>query len=141
MSSIAPQSMVKSLQVVGEIFQEENIKICVKESVKGGLIAGIATLVGGLLGGKSGLIAGGAIGTVVACTMTKDFKSLLQIINEMDYDKQKKLFDTIQNVISSIDISDVIKLVVLLSTNQSIKQAVIHETINFLRNEMSLDTC
>lgn len=87
------------------------------------------------------MILGGAIGTVVACTMTKDFKSLLQIINEMDYDKQKKLFDTIQNVISSIDISDVIKLVVLLSTNQSIKQAVIHETINFLRNEMSLDTC
>jgi len=58
MSSIAPQSVVKSLEVVGEIFQEENIKICVKESVKGGLITGIAALVGGLLGGKSGLIAG-----------------------------------------------------------------------------------
>lgn len=58
MSSIAPQSVVKSLEVVGEIFKEENIKISVKESVKGGLITGIAALVGGLLGGKSGLIAG-----------------------------------------------------------------------------------
>lgn len=141
MSSIAPQSVVKSLQVVGEIFQEENIKICVNESVKGGLIAGIATLVGGLLGGKSGLIAGGVVGTVAACSMTKDFKSLIEIINEMDYEKQKKLYDTIQNVISSIDVSDVVKLVVLLSTSQSIKQAVIHETINFLRNEMSLEIC
>jgi len=58
MSSMAPQSVVKSLQVVGEIFQEENIRICVKESFKGGLITGIAALVGGLLGGKSGLVAG-----------------------------------------------------------------------------------
>jgi len=58
MSSIAPQSVIKSLEVVGEIFKEENIKISVKESVKGGLITGIAALVGGLLGGKSGLIAG-----------------------------------------------------------------------------------
>ncbi|KAE9539769.1 hypothetical protein AGLY_005021 [Aphis glycines] len=141
MSSIAPQSVIKSLEVVGEIFKEENIKISVKESVKGGLITGIAALVGGLLGGKSGLIAGGVIGTVAACSMTQDFKSLLQIIHEMDYEKQKKLFDTIQSVISSIDISDVVKLMVLLSTSHSIKQVVIHETINFLRNEMSLEIC
>jgi len=85
------------------------------------------------------VILGGVVGTVAACSMTKDFKSLLQIIHEMDYEKQKKLFDTIQNVVSSIDVSDAVKLIVLLSTSQSMKQAVIHETINFLRNEMSLE--
>jgi len=81
------------------------------------------------------------MGTVAACSMTQDFKSLLQIIHEMDYEKQKKMFDTVQSIISSIDISDVVKFVVLLTTSQSIKQAVIHETINFLRNEMSLEIC
>ncbi|XP_025195007.1 protein C19orf12 homolog [Melanaphis sacchari] len=141
MSSVTPKNVIKSLEVVGEIFQEENLKITVKESVKGGLITGIAALVGGLLGGKSGLIAGGVMGTVAACSMTNDFKSFLQIIHEMDYEKQKKLFDTIQNVVSSIDISDAVKLMLLLTTSQSIKQAVIHETINFLRNEMSLEIC
>lgn len=87
------------------------------------------------------VILGGVIGTVAACSMTNDFKSLLQIIKEMDYEKQKKLFDTLQNVVTSIDIADVVKLMILLSTSQSIKQVVIHETINFLRNEMSLEIC
>lgn len=57
-SSFVSQDMMKALEIVGEIFQEENIKICVKESIKGCLITGISTLVGGLLGGKSGLLAG-----------------------------------------------------------------------------------
>lgn len=46
------------LEVVGEIFEEEDIKICVKESFKGGLITGLSSIVGGLLGGKTGLLAG-----------------------------------------------------------------------------------
>lgn len=54
----APQQVVKALEVVGEIFQEENIKVTLKESVKGGFITGVSTLVGGLLGGKTGLLAG-----------------------------------------------------------------------------------
>lgn len=57
-SPVSSQQITKVLEVVGEIFQEENIKICVKESVKGGLITGVSTLIGGLLGGKTGLLAG-----------------------------------------------------------------------------------
>lgn len=63
--SSAPQQVVKALEVVGEIFQEENIKITLKESVKGGFITGVSTLVGGLLGGKTGLLAG-----IVKCLYT-----------------------------------------------------------------------
>lgn len=57
-SSSASQNILKTLEVVGEIFQEESIKICAKESAKGGLITGVSALVGGLLGGKTGLLAG-----------------------------------------------------------------------------------
>lgn len=65
--------------------------------------------------------------------------SLIQVIGEMDYQTQKKLFDVIQNVVTSIDIKDVVTFVVLLTTNQSIKEAVICEVINFIRNEMSME--
>lgn len=79
------------------------------------------------------------VGTIAAFNMTQNYKSFLQIIHDdMDYEKQKKLFDSIQSVVTSIDITDVVKFVVLLSTNQSIKQAVINEAINFVRNELSL---
>lgn len=70
--------------------------------------------------------------------MTPDYKSLIQVIQEMDYEKSKKLFDVIQNLVNTINIADVVKFTLLLSTNQSIKQAVIHETINFIRNELTM---
>jgi len=57
-SSLASQKMIDVLNVIGEIFQEQNIKFCVKESIKSGLITGISTIVGGLLSGKTGALAG-----------------------------------------------------------------------------------
>jgi len=85
------------------------------------------------------MILGGLVGTIAAFNMTQNYKSLLQVIHDdMDYEKQKKLFDSIQGVVTAIDITDVVKFVVLLSTNQSVKQLVINEAINFVRNEMSM---
>jgi len=137
-SSLVSNEMMKALEVVGEIFQEENIKICVKESLKSGLITGISTVIGGILGGKNGLLAGGLVGTIAAYNITPNYASLLQIIHEMEYEKQKKMFDAIQKVVSTVDITDVVKFTVLLTTSQSIKSAVIHEAINFVHNELSL---
>lgn len=85
------------------------------------------------------LVLGGLLGTLVACNMTSNYKSLIQVISEMDYDKQKRMVDTLQNVVTSIDITDVIKFGILLTTNQSIKQVVIFEAINFIRNELSME--
>lgn len=78
------------------------------------------------------------MGTLAAYNMTPDYKSLIQVIQEMDYEMSKKLFDVIQNLVNTINIADVVKFTLLLSTNQSIKQAVIHETINFIRNELTM---
>lgn len=85
------------------------------------------------------MVLGGVLGTIAAFNMTPNYKSLLQVISEMNYDVQKKMVDTLQNVVTSIDITDVIKFGILLTTNQSIKQAVIYEAINFIRNELSME--
>lgn len=85
------------------------------------------------------MILGGLLGTIAAFNMTSNYKSLIQIINEMDYQTQKKLFDVIQNVVTSVDITDVVKFTILLTTSQSMKQAVICEAINFIRNELSME--
>lgn len=84
------------------------------------------------------MILGGLVGSLAAFTIIPDYKSLTQVIHEMDYDKSKKLFDVLQNVMTTIDLTDIVKFTMLLSTSQSIKQAVIHETINFLRNELHM---
>lgn len=85
------------------------------------------------------LILGGVLGTLAAYNMTSNYKSLIQIIYEMDFHTQKRLFDVIQNVVTTIDITDAVKFMVLLTTSQSIKQAVICEAINFVRNELSME--
>lgn len=85
------------------------------------------------------MVLGSILGTLAMLQMTSNYKSLIQVINELDYDVQKKLFDTLQNTVSNIDITDVIKFGMLLTTNQSIKNAIIFEAINFIRNELSLE--
>lgn len=83
-------------------------------------------------------VKGGLVGTVAAYNMASNYKSLLQVLHELDYDKQKKLFDALQNVASSVNIADAAKFAIVLATSQSTKQAIIHETINFIRNELSM---
>jgi len=84
------------------------------------------------------LVLGGLIGAVTAYNMTQNYSSLLEIIHNLEYEKQKKMFDVIQTLVSTIDITDVVKFTMLLTSNESIKNLVIHEVINFVRNELSL---
>ena len=44
----------------------------VKESVKGGAIAGICTMAGGVVGGPAGLAVGGAFGGCLAAYLAQD---------------------------------------------------------------------
>lgn len=83
-------------------------------------------------------ILGGLVGTVAAYAIAPDYKSFLQVIHELDHIKQRKLFDTIQNAVSSLDIIDVAKFAIVLATSQSIKQIVIREAINFISNELHM---
>ena len=46
------------IQLLSILADESNLRATAKESLKGGLIAGVATVVGGLLGGRNGLILG-----------------------------------------------------------------------------------
>lgn len=78
------------------------------------------------------------MGTIAAYSMSPDYKSFTQIIYDLDYEKQKKLFDAIQNAIISVDITDVAKFAIALATSQSLKQIVLQESINFIRNELSM---
>ncbi|XP_050430585.1 protein C19orf12-like isoform X2 [Adelges cooleyi] len=139
MSLLMPsREITRVLNVIGELFQEEGIQICVKESFKGGLITGISTIIGGLLGGKTGLLAGGLVGTVAAVSMAPNYKSLLEVIHELDYETQRKMFDAIQNAVQSVDLKDVVNLTITLAASQSIKQIVIRETMNFIQNELQM---
>ena len=46
------------IQLLSVLADESNLRVTVKESLKGGLITGIGAVLGGLIGGKSGLLLG-----------------------------------------------------------------------------------
>lgn len=46
------------MEVCAQLAEQENLRVTVVESAKGAGITGISTLLGGLLGGKNGLLIG-----------------------------------------------------------------------------------
>lgn len=53
-----PINTVEVLSLVTQVCEDENLRVPIKESVKGGFIAGTTTAIGGLLGGPVGLAVG-----------------------------------------------------------------------------------
>ncbi|XP_013777327.1 protein C19orf12 homolog [Limulus polyphemus] len=117
---------------------EENLKVTVNESVKGGIVAGTSAAVGGLLMGPVGLAVGGAVGGCAACYIARDkFKPVVQVIQEMSNDKKERLVDAVTDVTSNLNITDVARLAVLLSGNAAVRKMVIDAMMSFLSNELN----
>ncbi|XP_068244250.1 protein Nazo-like isoform X1 [Palaemon carinicauda] len=77
-----PINTAEALSLVTQICEEEKLRVAVKESVKGGFIAGGATILGGLFGGPIGLAIGGTLGGCTAAYLSQGkFKSVVSIIN------------------------------------------------------------
>lgn len=53
-----PINTEQALSLVTQLCEEEKLRVTFKESLKGGAIAGITTIIGGLLGGPIGLAIG-----------------------------------------------------------------------------------
>ena len=96
------------LTLVTTLGDQEGLRVTATESAKGGLIAGAACALGGLLMGPAGLAVGGAVGGCVAAYMSSGkFKSVSSIILEdMTADVQRQLVDTVQEILSNVDAGD-----------------------------------
>lgn len=57
----------------------EELKVTLKQSGKGGLICGAMCMIGGFIGGPPGLLVGGALGSIVAFTNGKGMRQNIHI--------------------------------------------------------------
>lgn len=71
--------------------QNNDLKVTVTEALKGTAVTAAATLCGGLLLGPAGLAVGGAVGGAVAYVMSKPYKPVGQILNEMNERQRQEL--------------------------------------------------
>jgi len=127
------------LELMTVLSEDKNLQVTVSESLKGGLTAGVAATLGGLLLGPRGLALGGALGGVLGAVMSEDkFKPVSQAIMEMSDPDQRRLVEAIRNIVRGLDASDAVELIAIVQGNELLKAKVMTEMVRFLRSEINL---
>ncbi|CAG2176375.1 unnamed protein product, partial [Oppiella nova] len=100
-----------------DVMGERQIQVTAYQSLKGAMITGTCSMVGGLLGGPVGLAVGGASGGVLAAFVTKGtFKPIAQILNELPFERKRQIAEEIQVIIDKLgvtDLTDLVKIAVI----------------------------
>ena len=135
-----PVSEADILNLMAILADEDGLQVTVRRAVYGGAIAGITTTVGGLLGGSAGLLAGGIVGGVIAYASSRDFRSVSQVIRDMnDHDKQL-LYNSVKEIVENSGIDDYPALIAFLRESSGLptRQQLMDELVSFLRDNMRL---
>ena len=126
------------LNIITTIGDDENLRITVKQSAKGGLIAGISCAVGGLIGGPRGLAVGGAAGGCLAAYLAgNSFKPISTVIlYEMKPVDQRALVEAVKSIIPNVDVMDAVELLAIVQSNAVLKARIIGEMTTFLQQQL-----
>jgi len=127
------------LTVITTLGDDECLKVTVKGSAKGGLIAGATSALGGLILGPLGLAVGGTLGGLLAYVTAEPYKPVSQVIMyEIRPVDQEKLVSAVRNVVEGFDIQDAIELVALVQGNPVLKAKVIAEMTTFFKHQLDM---
>lgn len=128
------------LNIITTLCDDENLRITVKQSAKGGLIAGISCAVGGLIAGPPGLAVGGAAGGCLAAYLAgNSFKPISTVIlYEMKPVDQRALVDSVTKIIQNLDVMDAVELLALIQANGALKAKIVGEMTTFCQQQLDL---
>ncbi|XP_026149606.1 protein C19orf12 homolog isoform X2 [Mastacembelus armatus] len=132
-----PPRMDDVMRLCCEISAHDQIKVAVKNSTKGAMVAGGGAFVGGLLGGPAGIAIGGTVGGLMGSWLTSgQFKPLPQILMELPPTEQQKLYNDVVAVLSNLDWMDAAQLIALVMGNATLQQQVTAALLNYVTKEL-----
>jgi len=128
------------LDLMTVLAEDKKLQVTVTESAKGGLLAGGAATLGGLLLGPPGLAIGGAVGGCLAMYIANDkFRPVALVLTEdMTLAQQQKLVGAVTNIVSNLDAGDAMELIAIVQGNELLKARVMSEMCSFLRSNLSM---
>lgn len=128
------------LCILSKLSDESGLKVTVQESVKGGVLAGTACTIGGVLLGPPGLAIGGAIGGCLAYLLGNGkFKPVSRVItHDMKNEDRQQLVQSVRRIVDDLDATDGMQLLVLINGNAALKGRVITEVTNFFQNQLNM---
>ncbi|XP_058485637.1 protein C19orf12 homolog [Solea solea] len=133
---MAPQ-MNDIMRLCCEISAHDQIKVAVKNSTKGAMVAGGGAFVGGMLGGPAGIAVGGAVGGLLGSWLTSgQFRPLPEILMELPPKEKQKLYNDIVGVLGNLDWTDAAQLVALVMGNATLQQQVTAALLGYIAKEL-----
>ncbi|XP_061669697.1 protein C19orf12 homolog isoform X3 [Syngnathoides biaculeatus] len=125
------------MRLCRDISAHEHIRVAVKSSAKGAMMAGGSAFVGGLLGGPAGVAVGGVMGSMLAGWLSSgQFRPLPQILAELPPAQQRKLYEDVSAVLRGLDWTDAAQLVALVMGNATLQQQVVAALLNYVTKEL-----
>ncbi|XP_018548388.1 protein C19orf12 homolog [Lates calcarifer] len=120
-----------------ELSAHDQIKVAVKNSTKGAVVAGGTAFVGGLLCGPPGIAVGGAVGGLLGSWLTSgQFRPLPQILMELPPNQRQKLYNDIMAILGNLDWMDAAQLIALVMGNATLQQQVTAALLNYVTKEL-----
>ena len=138
--SSMPISEVALQRVLAILADEDQLKVTVRASGYGGVVAGVTTTIGGLIAGPAGLLVGGALGGVIAYANAGDFKPVSKVVKEMNAHERQLLYNAMRDIVDNLAIDDYLVLLAFLSGGSGllIRQQLMERMGAFLRDQMRL---
>ncbi|CAL8104742.1 unnamed protein product [Orchesella dallaii] len=109
-----PVNVQEIMEACEVLSRQDNLNVCIQESLKGAAMAGIGSFVGGVLMGPVGIAIGATVGGVAGSSVCKQYKPLYQIMQEMSEADKQRLANHMQRVLNDLDISDAVVLMALV---------------------------
>jgi len=136
---MAPNTEDRLIELCSLLATEENLQVTVKESVKGGAIAGICTMAGGVVGGPAGLAVGGAFGGCLAAYLAQDkFLPVSSVIQKMPREKQSILANNVQELVSSFTAEDAVALMALVAGDAMLRQQLLRAIVRTVEQQANV---
>lgn len=134
---LSPRDLQRVLAILAD---EDQLKVTVKSSMYGGVLAGVMTTVGGLLGGPPGMLVGGALGGAMAYKTAGDFKPVSQVIKDINAHDRQLLYDSMKEIIDNLSFDDILTVLTFLSVGPGliVRQELVDKMVEFLASQLQL---
>jgi len=128
------------IDLFATLAEEEKLQVAVTNSLLGGLVAGTATVLGGLLMGPVGLAVGGTVGGTVSYLRSRNkFISVGEILMNMDPKLKERLYQDSMNIFEKFAIEDVLTLHALVHGDDLLRQQLVLQITNHIHDNLKLE--
>ncbi|XP_077982318.1 protein C19orf12 homolog [Glandiceps talaboti] len=134
-----PVNAEELIRLLAMLSEEEQMKVAVRQTLKGGLIAGSFATVGGLLGGPVGIAVGGALGGAWGAWATKGkFRPVSDILIDMNKEQRVQLQEYFNLAFRSLTTEDFTALNKMVAGDEQVRRKMLYGLKTYFNDELKM---